>query len=132
MTQQSAARAVAAQGHPSEVAALDGANAVMEGEALVQIGVVSPQQIERATVLAQHALEEELRLALKCLAQAVVVIGKLAWRRTGERHVAQEQPLPGEVLDEGVGASIRQHACDLCSEDGLVAQPPFLRQREQL
>ena len=66
------------------------------------------------------------------LAQIVVEIGEDL--RIGRRvlQISQEQPLLGEIVDQGVGALIGQHALHLLLQHGVLVQFSLRRQIQQL
>ena len=82
-----------AEGDATESAAVHVRDAVVPGEPLVHEGVVRAEQVERAAVFADDALEEQLGLASKRLAQVVVEVGELPRVGTRRGEVAQIQPL---------------------------------------
>ena len=86
--------------HAAEVAAVDVGDPVVPRQPLVDERVVRPQQVEHVPVLAHDAVEEQLGLALERLPQVVVEVGKLVGVRQHAPHVAQLQPLAGEVADQ--------------------------------
>ena len=73
-----------------EPAALHVGNAVVAREPFVDERVVGAQQVERAAILADHALEEQLRLAAERLTQRVVEVGKALLHRNRGREVLAE------------------------------------------
>src|SRR5688500_8545996 len=76
--EQAAALALVFQRDAPKVAAVDVGYFVMPGEAFVEIGVIGLEQLEHATILAQDALEEELRFLSESLPQVVVEIREQA------------------------------------------------------
>ena len=104
----------------------------MERQPFVQEGVVGAEEVERAAILTDDALDEELRLGAERLTQAVVEVREVALRRSGQRHVPQEQPLPREVLHQRVGAWVGHHPPHLLLEHAGVPQLPFHRDVQQL
>jgi hypothetical protein len=92
------------------------------GQPLVHERVVGRQQLEHAPVLADLAADEELGLALQRLAQVVVELGERVRIRSGAAHVAQVQPLVGEVGDQRLGARVGQHAPQLRAPDRGVGE----------
>jgi hypothetical protein len=86
---------------------------------LVQERVVGAQQIERAAIFADDAVEEELGFAAERLAQAVIEVREDALHRHGRVEIAKEEPLPCEIGHEGVCARFGQHAADFARQ-----QPP--------
>ena len=90
-------RASSVDGHAAEPAAVDVGNAVVPRQPFVDEGVVGAQQIQDAAVLAQDALEQQLGLAPERLAQVVVEVRELVGVGQHAAHVAQVQPLAGEV-----------------------------------
>ncbi len=119
------------QDHAAEAETLDVGNAVVPCEPLVEERIVGTQQIERAAILANHALDEHLGLDAKRLPQGIVEVGKRLLHRDRRRQVAQEEPLPGEVAHERGEPIVGHHAADLAIEHGRVAQPPLFRQPQQ-
>src|SRR5690606_40027521 len=89
-----------------EVSALDERDPVMLREPLVQERVIRRDQLEDALLLAQDALDEELRLRDEVFAQPVVEIPEQEHVRLLELEIAQEEPLRREILDERVRARI--------------------------
>ncbi len=77
MPQQSSAMAVGRQNDAAEAIALHVGNAVVARQPLVEERVVGTQQIERAAILADDALDEHLGLDAKRLPQRVVEVGKV-------------------------------------------------------
>ena len=131
MTEQAAPGPVL-QRNAAEVAAAHVGNAVVPGEPLVDEGVVGVQQVEGAATFAKHAGEQQLRLAPEALPQPLAEIGELVLVRLHGGGVAQRQPLPGEVADQGLRARVGEHALDLRLEDRRDAQFPALGHIEQL
>ena len=86
VAEQAAARAVGRQRHAAEVIAFDVRQAVEARDALVDERVVGAQQIERAAILLHDAAEEELRLALRALAQRVVEVREIRFARARRRR----------------------------------------------
>ena len=74
LAQQPAALAVLVERDAAEAAAVDVRNAVVLRQPLVDERVVGAQQIEHAAILAQDAVEEELRLLPERLPQVVVEV----------------------------------------------------------
>ena len=72
--QQATAPALGCERHAAEAAAVDVGNAVVLRETLVEKGVVRPDQIEHAAILAQHAVEKELGFLPERLAQVVIEV----------------------------------------------------------
>ena len=62
--------------HPAELASVYIRDAVVPRQPLVDESVIGAQQIQDAAILAQLALDEQLRLLLERLAQVVVEIGE--------------------------------------------------------
>ena len=95
----------------------------MLGQPLVQERVIGVQQVDHAAILADDALEEQLRLPLEGLAQVVVEVEQHFRTRLMHGHIADEQPLAGEVLDERLRARVREHPPHLLLQDvGLAAE----------
>ncbi len=132
MAEQPAARTVGRQLHAPEVIAFDVRQAVVPRDAFVDERVVGVQELEHAAILAQHAREEELRLAPQALAQRVVEVRKNTLHRDHGVEVAQVQPLAREVGDERIGARIGDHAPHLALELRGLAQRAALGGAQQL
>ncbi len=126
MAEQPAPRAVGRQRDAAQVGVAHAFDAVVRGEALVQIRVVGVEQLEHAAPLAQDLGEQELGLAPKRRAQVRVEIRVL---RRQLVELAQLQPLAREVLDEALRACVREHALDLRREHrrARAAAPPRRR-----
>ena len=101
-------------------------------QAFVHERVVGAKQIEHAPVLAEHALEKELRLLAKRLAQVVVEVRKQPHVRRDRVQVAEVQPLRREVVHERLRAWVGEHPADLAFEHRRLVQPAFLRVVEEL
>ena len=89
---------------------------------LVDEGVVGAEQLARRAVLAQDAGDEQLGLAPKRAPQVLVEIGEQLAVRQDVRHVAEVQPLTGEVLDERFSLRIGKHALNLFRQGRWVMQ----------
>ena len=83
-------------------------------------------------MLAEDALEEQLRLALKRLAKVVVEVGKLVLIGLRALQIPQVEPLAGEVVHERAALRVGEHAPHLAIEDGRVLQPALAGHAEQL
>ena len=105
-----------------EVVAVDARHAVVVGEPLVDERVVGGQQIRHAPVVPDLAVEEERHLARHRLAQVRVELGERLRIGGHQRHVAQVQPLPSEVVDQRPRARVGQHSADLGAQHFRVAQ----------
>ena len=123
MTQQAAAPALRRECHPAEVAAMNVRNAVILREALVQEGVVRPDQVQRAAILADDAVDEELGFLPERLAHVVVEVGKQLRARDDRVEIPQPQPLPCEVGREVRRSRIGDHSARLLLELLGPAQP---------
>ena len=77
-------------------------------------------------------LQEELRLALERVADAVVEVGKALGVGGPVGDVAQVQPLPREVLDEGPRLGVGEHAADLAGQLVGRPEPPLLGRLQEL
>src|SRR6185436_3564788 len=74
LPQQAAALAVWRQADAAKAAAVDIWNPVVLREALIEKGVVRPDQIEHAAILAHHAVEKELGLLPETLTEVVIEV----------------------------------------------------------
>ncbi len=97
----------------------------MFGEPLIQERIVGIQQVEHAAILADDALEEHLRLALEGHAQIVVEVEQQLRTRLQPGHVADVQPLAGEVVDQRLRARVRKHAPHLLPQNARIVQRPL-------
>ena len=104
----------------------------MLGQPLVHERVVRRQHVEHAPVLTDLAVEPELGLPRERLAQVAVELGKGDRVRLHAPHVAEEEPLSREVVDQRGRLRIRQQAAHLRFENARLAQRAGLRRREQL
>ena len=119
--------------HAAELRAVNALDAVMPGEPLVDEGVVRVQELKSAAVFAQNVAEEHLGLGAESLADVVVEIGEHQQIRNDLRlQVAELQPLPGEIVYQGVRAVIREHAVHLSGEHFGFPKPPRCGRIEQL
>ncbi len=103
----------------------------MAREALVEEREVGAEQIERAAVLVEVRLEEEIGFLLKGLAEIVFEVGKGIGVRRVRAQVPDVEPLAGEVADEGAGARIREHPTDLPLDAGGRLQLSLFRGLQQ-
>ena len=108
--------------HAPEVAALDVRDPVVLRQPLVDEGVVGIEQIQDAAVLAQDAVEEQLRLLDEGLAQVVVEIRIVRDDRLVSLEAAQIEPLPREVLRERERLRVLDHAMDLRGQHLGIAE----------
>ncbi len=109
--------------HLAEARAVDARDAVVLGQPLVHERVVGAQQLERAAVLAHDVAEEQLGLAAERLPDVVVEIREQQQvGRDLRLQVAQLQPLTGEIVDQGIGAFVRDHAAHLRGQHARLAQ----------
>jgi hypothetical protein len=97
----------------------------MAGKSFIDEGVIRIQQVDDAAVLAHDALKEKLRLAPEGLPQVVIPVGKLFPVGDSALQVAQEEPLAGEISDQGLGPRVRQHPPHLLLEHRRVLQFPL-------
>ncbi len=126
LRQHSAARR-AGQVHAAEFRSGHARDAVMAREALVEERIPGVDEIEDAAVFTDHVVQEELRLAAHRDAQVVFEVGK-AIAVAGDRFERAElQPLPAELLGEGVGLRVTQHPPDVRGEHDRVAQRARVR-----
>ena len=78
-----------------------------------------------------NAVEEQRCFLLHRLAEVVIEIGEgLQIRRTA-LNVAEEEPLLGEIRDQGIGSRVREHAFHLLIQHSGVLQLPLRRNRQQ-
>ena len=101
MSQQSAAEIVL-DGDAAELAAVDSGDSVVPGQPFVEERVVGRQKIQHGAVFGQDALEEQLGFVLERLPEVVVEIREIVRVRQDVAHIAQLQPLPGEIAHQRV------------------------------
>ena len=94
----------------------------MLGKALVQERIVRAQQIEHASVLANHAVDKKLGLLPERLPKVIVKIREETHVRRNRVEIAQVQPLRREVGDEVLRTRVRQHPFDLPLENGGLVE----------
>ena len=95
----------------------------MLGQALVDDQEVAVQEAGQRQVLAQHLAEELQRLALRAVAQGIVIGPvEIAIGRGAVVEVAHAQPLAGEAADELAGLRVGDHALDLRLQHRRFAQ----------
>ncbi len=99
---------------------------------LVDERVVRRQQIHHVAIFLHHALEEQLGLALEGLPQVVVEIRERGFVRQHALHVAQEQPLLGEIIHQRFGFRIGQHAPHFAIQHRRIFQLALRRHVQQL
>src|SRR5205823_7431665 len=102
------------------------------GEPLVDEGVIGGEQIEDAVVLAHDAVEKQLGLAHKRLAQVVVEFGKQVFTRYGVFQIPKLQPLADEVLHDRIRSRIGEHAAHLLLEHRRIPETALCRDLQQL
>ena len=130
--EQSAALIVVRKRHAPEAAAVNSRNPVMPRQPFVDERVVRVQQIEHAAILAQRAGDEQLRLLLERLQQALVVVGIAVRIDHHFLDAPQIQPLGGEIVDQRVGgARVGQHAPHFLFEGRRIRELSALGQRQQ-
>ena len=117
-----------------EVAALDVGNAVVPGQPFVEEGVVRRQQIQHAAVLAQDAVEQQLRLAPKRLTQALVEIGEQTRGRASTvGRLRRNSHCPAKLVTSACDRASAQHPPHLLLEDaGLPERAVRIGEVEQL
>ena len=116
----------------AERGAGDVRDAVVLRDPLVDVGVVRRQQVEHAAVLADDALEEQLRLANQRIAERAIEVR--IQDRVGQDlvDVVQPQPLRREPCRERFRPRIRQQPLRLFVQHAGRAQPSLRGDRHQL
>src|SRR4030095_13690172 len=89
LPQQAAAMSLGCERHAAESASVDVWNSVVLRQAFIEERVVRPDQIEHAAILAQHAVEEELRFLSKGLSQVVIEVPIKSGGRSDGLAIAQ-------------------------------------------
>ncbi len=132
LAEQAAAPAVVIERHATEAAAVDVRDAVMLREPFVDERVVGAQEIERASILAQDALEKELGLLPEGLPEIVVEVRKQPHVRRDRRKIPQLQPLRCEVGHQGSRTLVGEHPPHLPLERRRLMERFGRREVQQL
>ena len=118
--------------HLAKALAVNTPDAVVLGEPLVDERVVGAQQLEGASVPPHDVAEEQLCLQAERLSGVVVEIGEHQQiGRDLRLEVAELEPLPGEITDQGIGAFVGNHAAYLGLERARPAKAAGGRQVQQ-
>ena len=88
LSQQSAAEIVV-QSDAAELASVNPGDSVMPRQPFVEERIVRRQKIQHAAILVEDALEEQLGLALECLAEVVVEIREIVRVGQDVAHIPQ-------------------------------------------
>src|SRR4026207_254253 len=99
--------------YATELSAGDAGNPVVTGKRLVQERVVGAPELDGVAILAQLAEKEEFGFLRHGGAECHVVIREERFVRIGLLELIESQPRKEEAFDEGTGASVVEHACDL-------------------
>ena len=129
---QQAAPGVGRHRHAAEIRTVDVGDAVVLRQPLVHERVVRVEQIQHRAVLAQHALEQQLRFPLERLAQVVVEVREHGDVGVGVLQLPEKEPLVGEVGDQRPRLRVGQHPARLLLEHGRLVQLAVDRQLQQL
>ena len=78
-------------------------------EPAVDEGVIRVEEFQHAAIFLHDGLEEQLRLALHRGAQRFIEVRERLLVRRDQFHVAQLEPLPGEVVHERMRPRILEH-----------------------
>ena len=131
MSQETAPPRIA-QRDPSEPVAVNAGNAVVLGQSLVDEGVVSAKQVDDTAIVPHDALDEQLRLSCEGRPESLVERREGDRVRCHVRNVAEQEPLPDEVIDQRRRPAVSQHPTHLLLEDRGVLQFAPPREVEQL
>ena len=106
----------------------------MHREAFVEERVVRGQELDDASIAAQHAVDEERELLLHEVARIEQAAGLRELASVGDDLVELRnvEPLEREIFDERLGALIGQHAADLLRQHSGLAQAVVFGELEQL
>ena len=110
---QNTASLVSGEGDTAIIAAAHAGYSVVARETLIEKRVAGIEELKHAAVLAHDVLEEYLGLALQVVAQRLVELPVLVGIRAPPGDVSQMEPLPGEVVDQGLGLRVGEHPADL-------------------
>ena len=88
----------------------------------VDEGIAPVDEVEDAPVLADHVLDEQLRLPAHREAEIVLEVGEARAIARDRFERAELQPLPAEVLGQRVRPGIPQHAAHLRRQHHGIAQ----------
>ena len=94
----------------------------MLGEAFVEVGVVGAEEVEGGAVFANEAIDEEAGFGLEGGGEGGVEIGEELFVGFDGLEGAEAEPLGGEVVHEGGGARVGEHAADFAFEGLGVVQ----------
>ena len=99
----------------AELVAAHAVDVVLQGQSLVEEGVVRAQQLQHALVIAEDVVDEQGDLLLEVIAQVgrAAGVGKDRRIRVDLGQLGQVQPLRAEVGGQRERARIGQHALDL-------------------
>src|SRR5207253_11111605 len=106
--------------HAPEVTAEDARNAVMLRQPLVEKRVIGPQQILDRPILANLALEEELRLPSHGVTQCGIELELLGGLLRAQ--VPYLEPLLGKVFQEAARPIVGEHPPNLLCQDLRIGQ----------
>src|SRR5205085_11290535 len=101
LSEQAAAVAIR-QCNAPERRAMHVGNSIKSRKPLVDEGEIGVEQIYDAAVLTQHRVQEQLGFMLEALPQTIVEFGKRIRIRRDLIKIAQVEPLPGEIVDQGL------------------------------
>ena len=117
---------------PAEPVAVDTGNAVVGGESLVDERVIGAEQLDDTAIAPHDAFDEQLRLSCEGRSEILVERRERDRVRCHVRDVAQQEPLPNEVVDQRRRPSVGQHPTHLLLENRRVAELAPDREVEQL
>ncbi len=102
---------------------------IVAGEAVVEEAVIGGQQLDDTAVPAQKGLKKEFGLLAHVVAQLGAPGGEEFGVGGDGGEVADLEPLAGEIVDEGAGSGVLEHAHDFGLE--IAAEPFFGGEGEQ-
>ena len=80
--------------------AVNSFDAVVPGQALVEIGMITLDQLQHAAVFSEHLFKQPFRLLTHGLTEVFIKVGKASRIRGEAFQVPQVEPLIGEVGDQ--------------------------------
>ena len=120
------------QRHAAEVAAVDVVDAVVPRQLLVEERVVGAQQLVNRPILADLALEEQLRLRRHRLAQRVVEVGEHRWSGVDAWMLRTWSHCPTKSFMNRVARRSASMRFTCCVEHRRILQLALRREVEQL
>ena len=100
-------------------------------ETIVHECVVRGKEIQNVSILVHHAFEQHLRLTAETLSQRIVPVGIAGGNRRRRFQISQIEPLSREVVHQGFGSRIGEHAPNLLFEHRRIVEFSLARDVDQ-